>query len=396
MQCRALSLASSSMENPFTHIRLRLARLLPVVLSVALTAQAVHAQALPPSSSSRTSILPAPTGSYGVGVVAHAVTDPRRREIFTLDTSDLRRFPVSVYYPIAKGACAPGPYFPAGLAEVYTAEFNLQPGFDRTVRAHACADAPIVSGSNRFPVILFSHGLGHTNLSYRAIIEDLVSHGNVVVAVDHTHGGRGVHFPDGEVVKRDNSRWFTGVDPERNRQAAMEYPRFWAEDTRLVIDMVGTASSPIQRQIRGRVDIDRIIYAGHSFGGITAVYAAMIDPRIKGAVNLDGLIVGRYPLPVTTDAPLLVLNSKDRNERQTYMSAARVVTVGRSNHMTFSDFGWLHEQVGGGPPPPVDMSGEQGIALTRKAIRLFLPCVFERNCRELDAAREEWRVGSGG
>jgi pimeloyl-ACP methyl ester carboxylesterase len=355
---------------------------------VSLTTRAAQAQA----SSSRLSLLPAPTGIYGVGVVTHAASDPRRREIFTLDTSDIRRFPVFVYYPVAKGACAPGPYFPPNLAEVYTAEFNLQPGFDRVVRAHACADAPIISGSNRFPVILFSHGLGHTNFSYRSIIEDLVSHGNVVVAVDHTHGGRAVHFPDGEVVKRDNSRWFTGVDPERNRQAAMEYPRFWAEDTRLVIDMLGTSSSPIQRRVQGRLDIDRLIYVGHSFGGITAVYAAMIDPRIKGAVNLDGLIAGRYPLPVTTDVPLLVLNSKDRNERPTYISAARVLPVGRSNHMTFSDFIWLHEQVGAGPPPPVDMSGEQGIALTRRAIRLFLPCVFERSCQALDAQLAEIKV----
>ena len=363
-----------------------------IILALALggvPAAAVHAQAPAGSSASQASILPAPTGSHGVGVVAHAISDPRRREIFTLDTSDIRRFPVFVYYPVAKGACAPGAYFPPRLAEVYTAEFNLRPGFDRTVRAHACPDAPIISGSNRFPVILFSHGLGHTNFSYRSIIEDLVSHGNVVVAVDHTHGGRAAHFPDGELVKRDNSRWFTGVDPDRYRQATLEYPRFWAEDTRLVIDMLGSASSPIQRQIRGRVDIDRIIYAGHSFGGITAVYAAMIDPRIKGAVNLDGLIAGRYPLPVTTDAPLLVLNSKDRNERPTYMSAARVLPVGRSNHMTFSDFIWLHEQVGGGPPPPADMSGEQGMALTRRAIRLFLPCVFERNCQELDAQLAE-------
>ena len=364
----------------------RLVKFAAALSFAGVTVQALHAQA--PIA---TSILPAPTGSYGVGVVAHTVTDPRRREIFTADTSDIRRFPVRVYYPSAKAACAPGPYFPPALGEVYTAEFNLKPGFERSVRAHACADAPIISGSVRFPVILFSHGLGHTNFSYRSIIEDLVSHGNIVVAVDHTHGGRGIHFPDGEVVKRDNSRWFTGVDPERNRQASLEYPRFWAEDTRLVIDMLGAASSPIQRQIRGRADIDRMIYAGHSFGGITAVYAAMIDPRIKGAVNLDGLIAGRYPLPVTIDPPLLVLNSKDRNERPTYMSAARVLPVGRSNHMTFSDYVWLHEQVGAGPPPPSDMSGEQGIALTRLAIRLFLPCVFERNCGALDAQLAEIR-----
>jgi pimeloyl-ACP methyl ester carboxylesterase len=153
--------------------------------------------------------------------------------------------------------------------------------------------------------------------------------------------------------------------------------------------MLGAPSSPVQRRIQGRIDTARLVYAGHSFGGITAVYAGMIDPRIKGAVNLDGLIVGRYPLPVTMDAALLVLNSKDRNELPTYMKAARVIPVARSNHMTFSDFVWLHEQVGAGPPPPSDMSGEQGIALTRKAIRLFMFCVFDRNCAELDAQLAE-------
>jgi hypothetical protein len=34
-----------------------------------------------------------------------------------------------------------------------------------------------------------------------------------------------------------------------------------------------------------------------------------------------------------------------------------------------------------GPPPPADISGEHGIALTRKALRLFLPCVFGRSAR---------------
>jgi pimeloyl-ACP methyl ester carboxylesterase len=365
-------------------------RVLKIVVALPLAAfapSAVRAQ----SPTASTAVLPAPTGSYGVGVVAHTVTDPRRREIFTPDASDIRRFPVFIYYPAAKGTCAPAPYFPPALAEVYSSAFNLRAGFDRVVRAHACADAPIVPGTTRFPVVLFSHGLGHTNFSYRAIIEDLVSHGNIVVAVDHTHGGNGVHFPDGQLVKRDNSRWFTGVDPERNRQAAMEYPRFWAEDTRLVIDLLGAPSSPMQGRIMGRVDTDRMIYAGHSFGGITAVYTGMIDPRIKGVVNLDGLIAGRYPLPVTADVPMLVLNSKDRNERPTYMSAARVLPVVRSNHMTFSDFAWLHEQAGAGSPPGGDMSGEQGIALTRKAIRLFLPCVFERSCQALDAQLAEIR-----
>lgn len=366
-------------------------RKLIVALSlIGCPASALKAQSA--AAGSGGAVLPAPTGTYGIGIVAHDVKDPRRREIFTTDSADRRRFPVYVYYPAAKGGCAPSTYFPAGVAAAYTAELNMPAGFEKSVRAHACPEAPIIGGAQRFPVILFSHGLGHSNVSYRAIIEDLVSHGNVVVAIDHTHGPRAVQFPNGEVVRRDNSRWFTGVDPERNRQAAMEYPRFWAEDTRLVMDMLGTSSSSIQRQIQGRINTSKTIYAGHSFGGITAVYTAMIDPRVKGAVNLDGLIAGRYPLPVSADVPMLVLNSKDRNEVPTYMSAARVLPVARSNHMTFSDFIWLHEKVGQGPPPPQDMSGEQGIVLTRKAIRLFQSCVFEKQCEALDAQIGEIRV----
>jgi hypothetical protein len=72
------------------------AKIILALSFVGATAQAVRAQAPAPSSSSTTSVLPAPTGSYGIGVVAHAVRDPRRREIFTPDTSDIRRFPVLV------------------------------------------------------------------------------------------------------------------------------------------------------------------------------------------------------------------------------------------------------------------------------------------------------------
>src|SRR5687767_7181952 len=82
-----------------------------------IAVQAAAAQAQAPAAA--TAILPAPTGSFGVGFVTHAVTDPRRREIFTTDSSDVRRFLVAVYYPAAKGACAPAAYFPPKVAEVY-------------------------------------------------------------------------------------------------------------------------------------------------------------------------------------------------------------------------------------------------------------------------------------
>jgi predicted esterase len=352
-------------------------------LSAIVFAAAAMAQA-----PAKTATLPAPTGQYGIGVYAQTISDPTRREIFTKDLLDVRRLPVRVYYPARKGTCAPRLYLPEAVGSAYAQEFGLTPGFERRALAHSCPAAPILSGSNRFPLIMFSHGLGHTHFSYLSIIEDLVSHGNIVVAVDHTHGAQATHFPDGPAVRWDNSLWRRGEDPVQFRQAMLEYPRWWAEDTRRVLDAVtAKEATPIQRGIRGRIDPDRILYIGHSYGGMAAVYASKFDMRLKGAVNLDGLIAGRYPLPVTSDVPLLVLNAEDRNETKTYMEGARVLPVKRAHHMTFSDYVWFLENFDakGRKAPEGSPTGVENIQVTREVLRLFADCAFGRPCQPLDA-----------
>jgi dienelactone hydrolase len=359
------------------------AKLLAAIPALVFAASAGLAQ-----SGAKTATLPAPTGQYGVGVYAQTISDATRREIFTKDPNDVRRLPVRVYYPVRKGTCAPRLYLPEALGVSYAAEIGLAAGFERSALAHSCPDARIVSGSSRFPVIMFSHGLRHTHFSYLSIIEDLVSHGNIVVAVDHTHAAPATHFPDGPAVPQDNSLWRRGEDPVQFRQAMLEYPRWWAEDTRRVLDAVTSKeATPIQRGIRGRIDPDRILYIGHSYGGMAAVYASKFDMRLKGAVNLDGLIAGRYPLPVTSDVPLLVLNAEDRNETKTYMETARVLPVKRAHQMTFSDYVWLLENFDakGRKAPEGSPTGTENIQMTREVLRLFADCAFERRCQPLDA-----------
>jgi len=50
-----------------------------------------------------------------------------------------------------------------------------------------------------FPVILFSPGAFGTTFQYSSIIEDLVSHGYIVAAIEHTSEVFAVVFPDGRV-----------------------------------------------------------------------------------------------------------------------------------------------------------------------------------------------------
>ena len=47
---------------------------------------------------------------------------------------------------------------------------------------------------------VFSHGNGGTGFVYTSLIEDLVSHGYVVAAIEHTETATIVLFPDGRMV----------------------------------------------------------------------------------------------------------------------------------------------------------------------------------------------------
>jgi pimeloyl-ACP methyl ester carboxylesterase len=372
-----------------------------------LGAAAAYGQAGNPSSDAQAPVaLPAPTGPFQVGTHSAIVDHPNRREIFTRDPADFRRTPVQVYYP-SRARCARSAYFPSSLAAVYASELGMRPGFESTLHAHACADAPVAKGSQRFPLILFSHGLGHTNFSHTALLEDLASRGNIVVAINHTYGSRGTYFPGAGTVLWDNSEWGRGGDEERYRATLREFFRVWSEDTRHTLDQLVEGRGALSRsQIRGRIDMGRVAYVGHSYGGIAAIHAALLDKRIHAAVNLDASIVAgsrpgepplpRLPSPIRPNAALLVLNSMANVEAHHYGPEVRVARVRDSNHMTYSDFDWMLE-IAGSPQSQAavrqnKIRGRDGIALTRDLVSLFLACAFNQKCEALDLRLNELRI----
>lgn len=358
----------------------------------AATAQAVEAT------------LPAPTGPFGVGRLQVTIADPTRREVLTTLPSDIRRLPVTLFYPAAR-RCSPSPYWPDSLAEVYARELGLAPDFAGRVRGHACADAPIVRRPQPFPLVLFSHGLLHTHFSYVSLLEDLASRGNIVVAIDHSYGSFATYFPGEPLALWDNGVWRRGEPGEHFARAGAEYYRLWAEDARRVLDLIEGRD---QRGPFARLacchDSDRIAYIGHSYGGMAALHAARLDMRIRGAVNLDGVTIDRNRAdgvwrdrmlsPVAADVPLLVLNSAAYREEASYAPSVRVVRVAGSNHMSFSDVVWLAENFATLPLPdqPDRWTGIAGIEGTRGALAAFLDCVFDRRCTDLDARTERLRA----
>ncbi len=61
-------------------------------------------------------------------------------------------------------------------------------------------NSPIAPGKQKFPLLLFSHGWGNPTFLYTAELQDIVSHGYIVVAVDHPYDTAYTRFPDGDVI----------------------------------------------------------------------------------------------------------------------------------------------------------------------------------------------------
>jgi predicted dienelactone hydrolase len=340
--------------------------------------------------------LPAPTGPYSVGTLTLEVAPPGRAEPFTDAPEDRRRFVVQLWYPARATRCVPVPYMDAVTAAAVAEE--LPPDFAARVRVSACGDGPPAAGRGRLPVVLFSHGFGATRFGSTALLSDLASRGFVVVALHHTYGSRITVFPDGTAVEWREEPWAAGDAFLRNAQE-------WVRDAVDTLDLLGDlergAAGGARFPLAGRLDLRRLAYVGHSYGGFAAILTARRDQRVRAVVNLDGRMFGDdIPRPVRLQVPLLVLLNEVSPRRADFahQGTARFAVVRGMPHPGFTD-GPLLRAAEGLPPfrhdgmTSVRPAGELA-TLTREAVGAFLECTLReepRACAALDAQLERLR-----
>lgn len=126
-----------------------------------------------------------------------------------------------------------------------------------------------------FPVIVFSHGLLGTKELYSAMTMELASHGFIVIAIQHTDGSSPIAVrPDGSAVYFKSLQSVVdskGVDAgvfERRKQVDWR-----VREMRTAVQLIphlykGLGDFPSSN---GCIDASKVIIAGHSFGGATAV-----------------------------------------------------------------------------------------------------------------------------
>jgi dienelactone hydrolase len=140
---------------------------------------------------------------------------------------------------------------------------------------------PVPFDARPWPVVVYSPGAGTPVTNYTAKLDDLASHGYVIVASDYPGEMPRCSPPAGapydEMVE-------IGMRCLRERADVV------AADIRFVIDQLALINRPRSEppDFEGRLDLRRLAAVGHSLGGFASVRACQLDGRITACVNEDG------------------------------------------------------------------------------------------------------------
>jgi predicted dienelactone hydrolase len=113
------------------------------------------------------------------------------------------------------------------------------------VETHTFENAPIAGGTARFPLLIFSHGGGVPTFGYTSQIEELVSQGYVVAAIEHTYEDGAVGFPDGRVfpLSLNSVNFYKTLGRPETHAWEQSRDDVWAADIRFVLDQVKRLAS---------------------------------------------------------------------------------------------------------------------------------------------------------
>lgn len=207
----------------------------------------------------------------------------------------------------------------------------------------AVRDVAVAEG--KFPLILFSHSTNGTRFQNTFWCEYVASHGFVIAAPDHTGNAR-FSLVDGKVIP---------YLPEQNQNSRYDRPK----DLMFLLEQLDGWNRGGNERFAGRLDMEAVGAAGHSFGSATAIAWATVDPRIKAVV---GMACAYWSLPPNPTVPTLhMLAIEDRfvgaggNEiirwhQSFHTGPSFLLEMTNGGHLSFTDNLMLcdqpHESVG--------------------------------------------------
>lgn len=191
-------------------------------------------------------------GSFGVGHVTFTAVDSSRND---------RSLKLDAWYPVdeADGKDSPRTSYP--LMGVFALESDV------------ALEQPPVSARVGQTLLVFSHGYRSINIQSTALMEQLASHGFIVISPEHTGNAQSSPTDDYDTA------------------AANRVP-----DITFVIDTMLKKNATPDDPFYNRLNTERFGVLGHSFGGMTSIgmaagwAGAMPDQRVTAIAPISAVI----------------------------------------------------------------------------------------------------------
>ena len=228
--------------------------------------------------------LPRPTGPFSLGTVPLHLDDRvRGRELM-----------ISVWYPADHADRYPrAPWMLAAPLRELLVSADFDAGVAASPLTAAHAGAPVRRSGQGRPVVLFSHGAHDHRAGNTITVQELTSHGYVVVTVDHL-GDAFSQLPDGRVMVPTDALG----------------PQVFADDVRFVLDQLEVIATghnpdvdrhPLPAGLARALDLRRVGMFGWSKGGTATARVMLADRRVRAGISLDGpmlpTVAGRLDRP---------------------------------------------------------------------------------------------------
>jgi len=204
-----------------------------------------------------------------------------------------------------------------------------------------------ISTEKKWPVIVFSHGMGCSRFAYSRICTDLASHGFVVAATEHRDGSGAVSFTmEGGVKNWIPHRRITDMEKEytvRNQQL-----NFRVAEIRRTMDLVirlnngGTVENVLSNAkdfdhsiFKNSMEVSKPVLAGHSYGGATTLMTLAKDSRFKQGLVLDGWLFPLKDEEISPTQPIVFINTESFMNRQNINRMKMFLTGIKDRRMVF-------------------------------------------------------------
>ena len=179
-----------------------------------------------------------------------------------------------------------------------------------------------ISKERKWPLVVFSHGLGTARFAYSRLCSDLASHGMVVAAVEHRDGSAAATF----VMEDGKKKWIPFrriLDTEKEYTVRNEQLHQRVAEVRRCLDVVIKLGKgePVENilpdadkfnlcMLAGSMELSKPVMAGHSYGGATTVLTLAKDERFHHGLALDGWLFPLKDEAVSPNQPIVFINTE--------------------------------------------------------------------------------------